>query len=107
MDRQANTELVTCSGRNSKPLIQIEPKMVIDQKNREAFADGGDVLLANGNRIPLPGGFPLPTTGLWSRILDIPEVRSRIIPAYTPDPCEAPLTSLTINGHAMRMSRWE
>ena len=55
--------------------------MVIDQKNREAFADGGDVLLANGNRIPLPGGFPLPTTGLWSRILDIPEVRSRFIPA--------------------------
>ena len=50
--------------------------MLIDQKNRKAFATGGDILLANGQRIPLPGGFALPTTGLWSNLLDIPEVRA-------------------------------
>ena len=49
--------------------------MLIDQKNRKAWATGGDILLANGQKIPLPGGFALPTTGLWSNLLDIPEVR--------------------------------
>ena len=60
--------------RNPKPLIQVEPKLLVDQKNRKAFATGGDILLANGQKIPLPGGFALPTTGLWSGLLDIPEV---------------------------------
>ena len=60
--------------------------MLIDQKNRKAFATGGDILLANGERIPLPGGFALPTTGLWSNLLDIPVVRS----------CCAPTTSFSI-----------
>ena len=60
--------------RNPKPLIQVEPKLLVDQKNRKAFATGGDILLANGQKIPLPGGFALPTTGLWSNLLDIPEV---------------------------------
>jgi len=60
--------------RNPKPLIQVEPKMLIDQKNKKAFATGGDILLANGEKIPLPGGFALPTTGLWSNLLDIPVV---------------------------------
>ncbi len=60
--------------RNPKPLIQLQPKVLVDQKNRKAFATGGDILLANGEKIPLPGGFALPTTGLWSGLLDIPEV---------------------------------
>ena len=47
----------------------------MDQKNKKAFATGGDVLLANGEKIPLPGGFALPTSGLWSGLLDIPQVR--------------------------------
>ena len=63
------------SCRNPKPLLQVEPKLLVDQKNRKAFATGGDILLANGQKIPLPGGFALPTTGLWSGLLDIPEVR--------------------------------
>ena len=63
----------TCC-RNPKPLLQVEPKLLVDQKNRKAFATGGDILLANGQKIPLPGGFALPTTGLWSGLLDIPEV---------------------------------
>ena len=50
--------------------------MLVDQKNRKAWATGGDILLANGQKIPLPGGFALPTTGLWSNLLDIPEVRA-------------------------------
>ena len=57
--------------------------MLIDQKNRKAFATGGDILLANGEKIPLPGGFALPTTGLWSNLLDIPAVRSCRAPALT------------------------
>ena len=60
--------------RNPKPLIQLQPKVLVDQKNRKAFATGGDILLANGETIPLPGGFALPTTGLWSGLLDIPQV---------------------------------
>ena len=69
--------------RNPKPLIQIQPKMLIDQKNRKAFATGGDILLANGEKIPLPGGFALPTTGLWSELLDIPAV-SAWLPSCNP-----------------------
>jgi hypothetical protein len=65
--------------RNPKPLIQIQPKMLIDQKNRKAFATGGDILLADGQTIPLPGGFALPTTGLWSQLLDIPVVRAWLL----------------------------
>ncbi len=60
--------------RNPPPLIQIEPHMIIDQKNQKAFATGGDIVFANGQRIPLPGGFDLPTRGLWHQLLDIPEV---------------------------------
>jgi hypothetical protein len=59
---------------NPKPLIQIEPHMIIDQKNQKAFATGGDIVFANGQRIPLPGGFDLPTRGLWHQLLDIPQV---------------------------------
>ncbi len=55
--------------------MQFQPKVLVDQKNKKAFATGGDVLLANGEKIPLPGGFALPTTGLWSGLLDIPQVR--------------------------------
>ena len=62
----------TC--RNPEPLVQFQPKVLVDQKNKKAFATGGDVLLANGEKIPLPGGFALPTTGLWSGLLDIPQV---------------------------------
>ena len=61
--------------RNPKPLIQLQPKVLVDQKNRKAYATGGDILLANGETIPLPGGFALPTTGLWSGLLDIPQVK--------------------------------
>ena len=57
-------------------MIQVQPKMLIDQTHRKAWATGGDILLANGQKIPLPGGFALPTTGLWSNLLDIPEVRN-------------------------------
>ena len=64
--------------RNPKPLIQFEPKVLVDQKNKKAFATGGDVLLPNGEKIPLPGGFALPTSGLWSGLLDIPQVRSNV-----------------------------
>ncbi|CAL5221848.1 g4108 [Coccomyxa viridis] len=71
--------------RNPKPLIQIEPKMLIDEKNRQAIVDRGDVLPADGTRIPLPGGFLLPTTGLWSRILDNPEGTTVDGPVPAPD----------------------
>jgi hypothetical protein len=47
----------------------------VDQKNRKAFAKGGDILFPGNVRVPLPGGFELPTTGPWSYLLDIPEVR--------------------------------
>ena len=50
----------------------------MDQKNKKAFATGGDVLLANGEKIPLPGGFQLPTNGIWSGLLDIPQVASAV-----------------------------
>jgi hypothetical protein len=73
--------------RNPKPLIQIQPKMLIDQKNRKAFATGGDILLANGEKIPLPGGFALPTTGLWSELLDIPAVSAWLPHAITAAAC--------------------
>lgn len=75
IDGSVDSGLTMCCCRNPKPLIQVEPKMLIDQKNRKAFATGGDILLANGDKIPLPGGFALPTTGLWSNLLDIPVVR--------------------------------
>ena len=52
----------------------MEPKVLVDQKNKKAFATGGDVVLANGEKIPLPGGFALPTSGIWSGLLDIPQV---------------------------------
>ncbi len=61
--------------KNPPPLIQIEPHMIVDQKNQKVFATGGDIVFANGQRIPLPGGFNLPTKGLWHQLLDIPEVR--------------------------------
>ena len=81
VDSGVNSGLTTCFARNPKPLIQVEPKMLIDQKNKKAFATGGDILLANGQKIPLPGGFALPTTGLWSNLLDIPVVSSCSAPA--------------------------
>lgn len=93
------------SGRNPKPLIQIEPKMLIDEKNRQAIVDRGDVLPANGTRIPLPGGFLLPTTGLWSRILDNPEVRPCCIPVWIPVTHEARLTLSAVDDCALQMSR--
>ena len=71
-EKLCNARHMPC--RNPKALIQVEPKLLVDQKNRKAVATGGDILLANGQRIPLPGGFELPTTGLWSNLLDIPEV---------------------------------
>ncbi len=61
---------------NPKPLITFEPHLLVDQKNEKAFAQGGDVVFANGQRFPLPGGFDLPTTGIWHQLLDIPQVRA-------------------------------
>ena len=80
--------------RNPEPLVQFQPKVLVDQKNKKAFATGGDVLLANGEKIPLPGGFALPTTGLWSGLLDIPQVS--LVAAQKPS-----------SGHrAMRVPVW-
>ncbi len=60
--------------RNPKPLITFEPHLLVDQKNQKSFFQGGDVVFANGQTIPVPGGFDLPTTGLWHQLLDIPQV---------------------------------
>ncbi len=59
---------------NPKPLITFEPHLLVDQKNQKSFFQGGDVVFANGQTIPVPGGFDLPTTGLWHQLLDIPQV---------------------------------
>ena len=64
----------TTGYHNPKPLITVEPHLLVDQKNEKSLLQGGDVVFANGARIPLPGGIPLPTTGLWHQLLDIPQV---------------------------------
>ena len=61
--------------------------MLIDQKHRTAYATGGDILLANGAKIPLPGGFQLPTTGLFSNLLDIQQVLSALTQEQVLDAC--------------------
>ena len=61
--------------KNPPALIQVDPDLIVDQKNRKAFLKGGDINFPGGAKIPLPGGFELPTTGPWSYLLDIPEVR--------------------------------
>ena len=60
---------------NPEPLIKVEPDLLVDQKHKRVFAKGGDVLLPGNVKLNLPGGFELPTTGPWSYLLDIPEVR--------------------------------
>ena len=61
--------------KNPPALIQVDPDLIVDQKNRKAFLKGGSINFPGGAKIPLPGGFELPTTGPWSYLLDIPEVR--------------------------------
>ena len=72
---QAAQQAPVLQYKNPPPLIQVEPDLVVDQKNRKAFAKGGDILFPGNVRVPLPGGFELPTTGPWSYLLDIPQVR--------------------------------
>ncbi len=64
-----------------EPLIKVEPQLLVNKKKGEVFAKGGDVLLPGGAKVQLPGGFQLPTTGLFSYLLDIPDVRA---PCCTP-----------------------
>ncbi len=64
--------------RNPQPLITVEPHVLIDQKNEKSFLQSADIVFQNGQRIPLPAGFNLPTTGLWHQLLDIPQVFARL-----------------------------
>ena len=66
----------TTGYQNPKPLITVEPHVLVDQKNEKSLLQGGDIVFANGARIPLPSNINLPTTGLWHQLLDIPQVPS-------------------------------
>ena len=68
--------------RNPQPLITVEPHVLIDQKNEKSFLQSADIVFQNGQRIPLPAGFDLPTTGLWHQLLDIPQVLTRLFGSF-------------------------
>jgi hypothetical protein len=90
---QAQQAAAMTGYHNPKPLITVEPHLLVDQKNEKSLLQGGDVVFANGARIPLPGGIPLPTTGLWHQLLDIPQVCSLCTPLHTANMLKTPCSN--------------